>query len=138
MWTTEHEHITGASPADIFALWRDVEGWPAWDGSLIVTSLDGPFAAGSTGTLHPVGMPEPIAFTVTEVEDGHGFADETRLGPLVLRFRHRVERAGGRSRIVVSVEADGPGADEVGPAVAEDLPESVAALAEAAEERGRS
>ena len=85
MWTTEHEHITGASPADIFALWRDVEGWPAWDGSLIVTSLDGPFAAGSTGTLHPVGMPEPIAFTVTEVEDGQGFADETRLGPLVLR-----------------------------------------------------
>ena len=34
--------------------------------------------------------------------------------------------------IVVSIEADGPDADQVGPAVAEDLPESVAALAAAA------
>jgi hypothetical protein len=39
-----------------------------------------------------------------------GFADETRLGPLVLRFRHRVVRRGDGSRIVVSVEADGPDA----------------------------
>jgi hypothetical protein len=43
-----------------------------------------------------------------------------------------VEPRGAGSRIVVSVEAEGPDADRIGPAVAEDLPESVAALAEAA------
>jgi len=132
MWKTEHTHDGDAAPEAVFALWADVEGWPAWDASLIATTLDGPFAAGSAGTLHPQGMPEPIAFELTAVEPGVGFADETRLGPLVLRFRHRVERRGNGSRIVVSIEADGPDAEQVGPAVAEDLPESVAALAEAA------
>jgi Polyketide cyclase / dehydrase and lipid transport len=132
MWKTEHTHLTDAAPEAVFALWADVEGWPDWDASLIATTLDGPFAAGTTGTLHPQGMPEPIAFELTQVEPGAGFADETRLGPLVLRFCHRVEPHAAGSRIVVSVEAEGPDADQVGPAVAEDLPESVAALAEAA------
>ncbi len=132
MWKTEHTHESTAAPEAVFALWADVEGWPAWDASLIATTLDGPFAAGTTGTLHPQGMPEPIAFEITAVEPGAGFADHTRLGPLVLRFWHRVERRPGGSRIVVSIEADGPDAEQVGPAVAEDLPESVAALADAA------
>jgi hypothetical protein len=114
--------VPGGRSSAVFALWADVEAWPAWDASLIATTLDGPFAAGTTGTLHPQGMPEPIA----------GFADETRLGPLVLRFQHRAEPRGAGSRIVVSIEAEGPDADQIGPAVAEDLPESVAALAEAA------
>jgi hypothetical protein len=135
MWQTEHTHETPASADAIFALWADVEGWPAWDASLVATTLAGPFAAGTPGTLHPQGMPEPIAFVITAVEEGTGFADETHLGPLHLRFRHRVERRASGSRIVVSVEADGPDADQIGPAVASDLPESVAALAAAAEGR---
>jgi hypothetical protein len=137
MWKTEHTHDTAAAPEAVFALWADVEGWPAWDASLIATTLDGPFAAGSTGTLHPQGMPEPIAFRLTAVEPGAGFADETRLGPLVLRFEHRVEPRADGSRIAVSIEADGPDAEQIGPAVAEDLPESVAALAEAALRAGQ-
>jgi hypothetical protein len=132
LWSTEHAHETDAAPAAVFALWADVEGWPEWDASLIATTLAGPFAAGSTGTLHPEGMPEPIAFTLTSVDDGAGFADETRLGPLALRFTHRVEPTASGARIVVTVEAEGPDADQVGPAVAADLPESVAALAAAA------
>ena len=135
MWHTEHTHDTPASPEAVFALWADVEGWPAWDASLVATTLDGPFAAGTAGTLHPQGMPEPIAFVITAVDDGAGFADETQLGPLTLRFRHRVEPRGGGARIVVTVEADGPDSDQVGPAVASDLPESVAALAAAAQAR---
>ena len=43
----------------------------------------------------------------------------------------------GGSRIVVSIEADGPDAEQVGPVVAEDLPESVAALAAAAMRAGQ-
>jgi len=137
MWKTEHTHDSDAAPEAVYALWADVEGWPAWDASLIGTTLAGPFAAGTTGTLHPQGMPEPIAFRLTAVEPGAGFADETRLGPLALRFRHRVEPRADGSRIVVSIEAEGPEADRIGPAVAEDLPESVAALAEAALRAGQ-
>jgi polyketide cyclase/dehydrase/lipid transport protein len=137
MWKTEHTHDSDAAPEAVYALWADVEGWPAWDASLIATTLAGPFAAGTTGTLHPQGMPEPIAFRLTAVEPGAGFADQTRLGPLALRFQHQVEPRADGSRIVVSIEAEGPEADRIGPAVAEDLPESVAALAEAALRAGQ-
>ena len=133
MWQTEHTHDTSAAAEHAFALWADVERWPIWDASLLAATLDGPFAAGTAGTLHPEGMPEPIAFVITAVDDGAGFADETRLGPLALRFSHRVQRHGAGCRILVTVEAEGPDADRVGPAVAADLPESVAALAAAAE-----
>jgi hypothetical protein len=132
MWKTEHVHETDASPESIFAMWADVEGWPRWDASLVATTVAGPFAAGTTGTLHPQGMPEPISFVITAVDEGRGFADETLLGPLALRFEHRVEPIAAGARIVVSVEAEGPDAEQIGPAVAEDLPESVAALAAAA------
>ncbi len=77
MWSIEHEHVTSASPDRVFDLWANVAGWPAWDGSLIATTLDGPFAAGSRGILHPHGAPEPLPFTITSVEPGRGFADET-------------------------------------------------------------
>ena len=132
MWKTEHTHESVAAPEAVFAPWADVEGWPAWDASLIATTLDGPFAAGTTGTLHPQGMPGPIAFEITAVEPGAGFADETRLGPLVLRFRLGGAGRGGGWGFVVSFVAEAPDAEQVGPAVAEDLPESVAALAGAA------
>jgi Polyketide cyclase / dehydrase and lipid transport len=132
VWETDHTLETEASPEAVFAVWADVEGWPGWDASLVATTLDGPFAAGTTGTLHPQGMPEPVAFTITAVDEGAGFADETRLGPLVLRFTHRAEPHFGGARITVTIAAEGPDADQVGPAVAADLPESVAALAAAA------
>ena len=79
MWQTRHTHDTPAAPEHVFALWADVENWPAWDASLVATSLDRPFVAGAAGTLHPRGMPEPIAFVITAVDEGAGFADETRL-----------------------------------------------------------
>jgi hypothetical protein len=135
VWQTEHEHVTVADPAAIFAVWADVAAWPTWDASLIATTLDGPFAAGTTGTLHPQGMPDPIPFTITAVVEGRGFADETRLGPLVLRFVHEALPEGSGARVRVRVEAEGPDADQVGPAVAADLPESLEALAAAAEAR---
>jgi hypothetical protein len=74
----------------VLAVWTDVTGWPNWDTSLAGATIDGPFAAGTTGTLQPVESPEPIPFTLTSVQPGSGFADETRLGPLVLRFHHQV------------------------------------------------
>jgi hypothetical protein len=135
MWSIEHERRTEATPSDVFALWADVERWPSWDASLVSTTLDGAFAAGATGTLHPRGAPEPIAFTITAVHPGNGFADETFLGPLALRFAHRVVSDGAGARICVRVEAEGPEEEQFGPMVAADLPESLDALAEAAERR---
>jgi hypothetical protein len=52
----------------------------------------------------------------------------------VITVAHRIERAGPNvTRIVYSVEAKGPGAVEIGPAIAADFPEVLAALVALAE-----
>lgn len=134
-WTTSAHHDTSASPETVFAVWQDVTNWPAWDQSLVAATLDGAFAAGVTGTIHPAGFPEPLPMTITAVEPGCGFTDATPLGELTLTFGHLVAPADGGARITVTVTVDGPGADEMGPNVADDLPESLAALAAEAERR---
>jgi len=135
MWTTEHTIETSA-PADVvYALYADVTGWPAWDGSVELAELDGPFAAGTSGRLRPAGL-ETLPFTLLRVEAGRGFTDETPFMGHVLRFVHLLEAAaGGGTRITHRVEIDGPAAAEMGPNVAGDLPEAMAALAAAAEGR---
>ncbi len=130
-WSTEHEHVAAVEPAAIWQLWQDVASWPAWDASIVSARLDGPFAVGTQGVIEPEGQGE-LPFHLTAVEPGRGFTDETGFGPVALRFSHRVEAVDGGARIVVGVEVEGPGAAEIGPMVASDLPDSVAALAAAA------
>lgn len=136
MWTTEHTVETTASADTVFALYADVAAWPTWDESVELAELDGPFAAGSTGRMRPAGI-ETLPFTLLSVEDGRGFTDETPFMGHVLRFVHLLEPvADGGTRITHRVEIDGPAAAEMGPNVASDLPEAMAALAAAAERVG--
>lgn len=136
MWTTEHTVETTASADTVFALYADVAAWPTWDESVVLAELDGPFAAGSTGRMRPAGI-ETLPFTLLSVEDGRGFTDETPFMGHVLRFVHLLEPvADGGTRITHRVEIDGPAAAEMGPNVASDLPEAMAALAAAAERVG--
>ena len=137
MWHTEHRQHTTAAPEAIFGLWADVPSWPSWDGSLIATTLDGVFQAGAAGTLHPVGAPQPLPFTITSVDPGRGFSDETHLGPTLLRFIHRLAGDDEDLRVVVRVEVEGPDAAQIGEMVTADLAESVASLVTAAESASR-
>ena len=136
MWTTEHTVETPASADAVYALYADVAGWPAWDESVDLAELDGPFAAGTTGRLRPAGL-ETLPFTLVWAEVGRGFTDETPFMGHLLRFVHLLEAAaGGGTRITHRVEIDGPAAAEMGPNVASDLPEAMAALVAAAERVG--
>jgi hypothetical protein len=92
--------------------------------------LDGPFAAGSGGTMTMDGLP-PIPFTLTEVTDGRSFTDETRLPDALLRFEHVLAEVEGGTRITCRVTIDGP--EELGPQVTEDTPDAMRALARLAE-----
>ena len=133
MWSLEQSVVTPAPAAAVFALWADVPSWPSWDTSLIATTFDGPFAAGSAGTLHPEGAPGPLPFVITAVDPGAGFTDETPFGEVLLRFVHRAEPVEGGTRVTLRVEVEGPGAQEVGEMVTSDLPDALAALTAAAE-----
>jgi hypothetical protein len=129
MWTYEHSIETDAAAEAVYALYADVPNWTRWDAGIVEVTIDGPFAAGTTGTLTPEGQ-GALPYTLIEVRPGRGFADETAFGDITLRFDHNLEPlAAGGTRITHGVTVTGPGAEEVGPMVVADLPQAMEALA---------
>jgi uncharacterized protein YndB with AHSA1/START domain len=81
---------TRATPESIWRLWSHVAGWPAWDGAMDAARLDGPFAVGTPGAMSVHGQGE-LAFVLTAVETGRGFADETPIPGGQVRLFHDLE-----------------------------------------------
>lgn len=139
-WRGEYEIETSATANTIWSIFRDVAGWKNWNAGIEQIGIDGPFSAGTWFTMKPPGE-EPLRSKLVEVRDNACFVDETRVGDLVITVAHRIESldieslGAGRTRIVYAAEANGPGASEIGPAVASDFPEVLAALAKLAEGR---
>jgi hypothetical protein len=137
MWTTEHSIETTASREDVWAAWADVARWAEWNGDIEHVELSGPFAAGSTISMTPIGQ-DPVELRVLEALEPDLFVDEASLGDVVVRTIHRVERLeDARSRVTYRMEISGPAAEtvgpELGPQISADFPETLAALAEHAE-----
>ena len=132
MWTCEHSVVSGATPAQVWARYAEPKTWPEWDAALERVALHGPFAAGSRGTLRPVGGPT-TRFTITEVVPEVGFTDVARLPLARLVFRHRIEPVSTGSRLTHAVTITGPlsplFARVLGVGVARDLPAGMEALA---------
>jgi hypothetical protein len=131
----EHEHSVemSAAASSVWELYREVSRWVEWDTGLDKATLDGPFEVGSTGVMHIPGL-GPIEFRLVEVVPGVSFTDETVVEGAVVRFAHRLEPLpDGRLRATHRVEVEGLAAGEMGPAIVEDLPEALAALAKLAE-----
>ena len=131
-WHAEHSFETDAPPAAIWALMCDVNSWPSWNAGIEYITLDGPFASGSWFAMKVPGQNE-LRSQLIDVSAPRGFTDETCVGPLVVTVEHRIERtAAGATRIVYRLDAQGPDAEQIGPAIASDFPEVLAALAGAA------
>lgn len=132
-WQTEHSIQTSAAPERIWAIFQDVPGWKRWNAGIEQIELEGPFATGTWFSMTPPGQ-EALRTKLIDVRDGEHFIDETQVGDLVITVAHRIERVTGNvTRIVYAVEAKGPGAAEIGPAIAADFPEVLAALVALAE-----
>ncbi len=137
MWSVEHSIETSAAPNEIWRLWADVAGWPAWNSDIERIELVGDFAAGSRIVMTPVGQ-EPIELRLAETVEPESFVDEAELGEIVVRTIHRIERLDGeRARVVYRMEITGPAADtlgpQIGPEISGDFPQTLAALVERAE-----
>jgi polyketide cyclase/dehydrase/lipid transport protein len=135
-FTYEHSLLAPASPAAVWRLYSDVSQWPSFDAEAEHIELDGPFVAGSRGTMKFRGQ-DPLAFVLTEVEPGRVFTDETPVGDAVVRVRHRLDPAPeGGTRITYQVEIDGPEAfaTQLGTMITGDIPTTMARLARLAEE----
>jgi hypothetical protein len=137
MWTNEQSIETAASPKAIWRLWSDVAGWPEWNADIEHIEISGPFAAGSTISMTPIGQ-DPVELRIAEAVEPDLFVDEANLGDVVVRTIHRVERLeGDRSRVTYRMEISGPAADsvgpELGPQISADFPQTLAALVQHAE-----
>ena len=135
VWCGEYGIETSATADIIWSIFRDVPGWKTWNAGIEHIEIDGPFAAGTWFTMKPPGQ-DPLRSRLVEVLENACFVDETRVGDLAITVAHRIEiLGGGRTRITYAAEALGPEAAEIGPAVASDFPEVLAALAKLAEGR---
>ena len=137
VWTNEQSIETTATPEAIWRLWSDVAGWPEWNGDIEHIEISGPFEAGSTITMTPVGD-DPVELRIAEAVEPEMFVDEAALGDVLVRTIHRVERGGGEhNRVVYRMEISGPAADtvgpELGPQISGDFRETLAALVQHAE-----
>jgi len=99
---------TSASPERVWQLWSDVGTWPRWNPDVEAVSLDGPFAAGTTGRM-TTRAGGTHAITLTEVQPGRAFHLETSPAPLsTFTFACEVRPNGGGSTISQSVSMRGP------------------------------
>ncbi len=128
MWNVEHSAEAGLEPDAIWRTWAEVDRWPEWNPDIAAVELDGPFAAGSTITMTPLGQ-EPVELRIAEARPGELFVDEATVAGTVIRTMHRIDRLeAGRVRVVYALQADGPLAQELGPAISADFPETIAGL----------
>lgn len=129
MFEWSHQVETSAAPQQVWPLYADVERWREWDSGLEAVTLDGPFVAGSSGTMQVEGQP-PLTWTLTEVVEGELFTDVTEIpGVATLTFVHRLAPRASGSLITHEVRIDGPAAERLGPMVVSDTPEAMEALA---------
>jgi hypothetical protein len=81
---------------------------------------------------------EPLRYRLARVAPQREFVDETPVGELVVRVSHLLEPLpSGRLRITYSAEIDGPEdqAQENGPMITADFPDTMASLIRLAAER---
>ena len=129
MWTAEHSIEATATPAAIWRLWADVACWPEWNADIERIELSGPFAAGSTISMTPAGQ-DAVTLRIAEATEPELFVDDATVAETVVRTVHRAQPLDGdRVRITYSIELTGPAAEELGPLISGDFPETLAALA---------
>src|SRR4051794_25803220 len=89
---TEAQARSTARPAAFFERWADMATWPEWNMDTEWVRLDGPFAAGSTGTLKPKGGPK-VKFVVDSLSDRE-FVDLSKLVGARATFRPTLQPVG--------------------------------------------
>jgi len=141
MWEFEHTEEGESTKRALWALYSDVKTWPEWDKGIEWISLDGEFREGTSGTIKPAGQ-DQLPFRLTSVTVDGGFSDETEIpgAGVTIGFKHTIESTGrGRCRITHRVSISGPGAEslapEIGPGMAEGIPETMRSLLKMAQAR---
>ncbi len=143
MHNFKHSIITKAKIETIWGLYTDITSWTTWDTGIEYASLEGPFAAGTRGTLQPQGQ-DKLSFQLIDVEPLDGFSDVTDIpgAAIAIRFDHRLQKTLDGTRITHSVSITGPNVDKFGEQfiaeLSDGIPQTMERLAALAIEKDES
>jgi uncharacterized protein YndB with AHSA1/START domain len=133
MWTHQASIHVAATPAQLWRLFAEVDGWPRWNNGIARIALHGAFAAGTTFTMQPPGE-DAFTSTLRAVVPDTGFTDETMIGDTCVVVHHELHPLpDGGTRVTYRTEITGPDAAGFGPMVTADFPEVLASLKRIAE-----
>lgn len=107
MLIIKHTLETKASAAAIWQIWQDVSNWNSWDHGLEFSQIDGPFEAGTTGTLKPKGGPL-VRTKLTKVIPMSCFVDEAKLPLAKILVSHFLTEVEGKWFVTHQIEMKGP------------------------------
>ncbi len=99
---------TSASPAAVWKIWSDTSTWAEWNPDVQSMTLNGPFAAGTSGTMKTKQGTRQVQ--LTEVVPGRSFRLETTVIPLT-RFAFEcqvVAGSAGKTTISQAIRVGGP------------------------------
>lgn len=106
MLVITHSPVATASPPAIFAVYRDVAGWPTWDPDTRSAVLHGGLTLGATGTLVPT-KGRAIPITVTALQPDQAFTLTSKTWAFHLVFEHELTPAPGGTEILHRVRIGG-------------------------------
>ena len=143
MATNERSVETTASPQAVWKVWSDAPRWQEWNPDVQSMTLNGPFAAGTTGMMKTKQGTRQVQ--LTEVVPGKSFRLETTVIPLT-RFAFECQVAAGptgKTTISQGIRVGGPLGGLVGGMMGRQIADTFPALlqglarkAEASEGRG--
>ncbi len=119
---------TTASPQAVWKIWSDTPTWQEWNPDVQSMTLNGPFAAGTTGTMKTKQGTRQIQ--LTEVVPGRSFRLETTVIPLT-RFAFECQVAvgpAGKTTIRQGIRVGGPLGGVVGGMMGKQIADTFPAL----------
>ncbi len=136
MLIIKHTVETKALPKVIWQIWQDVENWNTWDHGIEFSTSNGPFVAGTTGTLKPKGGPL-VRTKLTCVEPMKMFVDESKLFLARIIVSHYLTESAGKTQVTHQIEMKGPlaflFAYLIGRTMKKNLPQEMQAMIKKAE-----
>jgi hypothetical protein len=102
----EHRIVVQAPASVIYGIYKDVAQWNTWDPDTKASSLDGPFEAGTQGTLAP-SKGRPIRITLTDVRENQSFTVVGGVPGFHMCFEHELKAHAQGTEVIHRVSFSG-------------------------------
>jgi uncharacterized protein YndB with AHSA1/START domain len=104
----EHGVAIDRPPAEVFAYVSDPANLPAWQGSCVAATADGPVAVGTRimEKRRFLGREATTVVEVTEIEPDRLLMLDVVDGPVSFTVTHRLVPEGGGTRLTISAEGE--------------------------------